>query len=339
MTSPPVEVGSAGRVLLVCPRFFDYQTRISEVLQRLGFQVTILDDRPTGNTVAKVALRLAPALTGSLMRGRVLRRFEALSRRDFQHVLVIKGEAMSAPVVREIRRLFPQARLSLYLWDAVRNNRNSLQAAMLYDAVSTFDPLDAKQYGWEYRPLFASTAIQAAQANPDYDWSFVGTLHSDRILVLARLREALPDRSFFLFGYFPSPVLALLGRLKLALTGRRRFGQLSTRAMPWKLVRDVFDHSRAVVDIEHPRQVGLTARTIETLLAGRKLITTNETIRSSSLYHSTRVCTFTRKHPNVSSSFFESDFSPIPPHVRYSYSDECWTRHVIGITELNRVEY
>ena len=37
--------------------------------------------------------------------------------------------------------------------------------------------------------------------------------------------------------------------------------------------------SKAILDINHPSQVGLTMRTFETLGANKKLITTNENIK------------------------------------------------------------
>ena len=46
----------------------------------------------------------------------------------------------------------------------------------------------------------------------------------------------------------------------------------------------------AVLDIEHPKQVGLTMRTFEVLASGRKLITTNRSIINHEFYDPLRMC-------------------------------------------------
>jgi len=324
---------SAGRVLLICPRFFDYQERIARVLRRLGFEVVVLDDRPSSSSLYKIALRLAPALTARLTHALTMQHLSKVTDTRFDHVLVIKGEAMTGSVLQGLRTRFPAARFALYLWDAVRNNGNSKSAASLYDAVSTFDPSDAKAYGWEYRPLFAVPPPPEEALPKAYDWSFVGTLHSDRLTVLDRIRQSLDGRPYYVFGFYASPILAAVGRLKGWLSQVRPFGTVSTKPLDGATVRQVVAQSRSIADIEHPKQVGLTIRTIETMLAGRKLITTNRTIRQSALYDASRVCVIDRNAPVVPPAFLDSAFLPLPDAVRYGYSDECWARRTLGLPD------
>lgn len=323
----------AGRVLLICPRFFDYQSRIAGVLQRLGYETVVLDDRPSTHSMYKAALRLAPGATARLTHGIAMRHLAKAAGQHFDHVLVVKGEAITTKALFSLRQWFPQARFSLYLWDAVRNNRNSKDAASLYDAVTTFDPADADRYGWGYRPLFAAASASSDDGEKLYDWSFVGTLHSDRMVVLARLKRRLGDRPFYFFGFYPSSMLAFLGKLKAKIFGHASFGIVSAKALPAATVRKIVAQSRSIVDIEHPQQVGLTARTIETLMAGRKLITTNSTVRQSALYDASRVCVIDRHKPAVPAEFFDLPFRPLSEAARYGYSDLCWARCVLGLPD------
>ena len=69
------------------------------------------------------------------------------------------------------------------------------------------------------------------------------------------------------------------------------------------------------------------------MLAGRKLITTNQTIRASAFYDASRVCVIDRNAPVVPPAFFDSPFLPLPDAVRYGYSDECWARHALGLPD------
>lgn len=324
---------AAGRVLLICPRFFDYQARIAGVLHRLGYDTVVLDDRPSSATVYKGALRLAPAATAALTRTLMLRHVSKVAGQRFDHVLVVKGEAVSRAVLMSLRDMFPTARFSLYLWDAVRNNANSLAASSLYDAIATFDTADAERHKWTYRPLFAKDAPSDTLTPKVYDWSFVGTLHSDRLAVLRRLAARLDGRPHYIFGFYASALLAAIGALKNILGGRPALGTVSTKPLDPATVRLIASQSECIVDIEHPRQVGLTIRTIETLLSGRKLITTNVMVRQSALFDPTRVCVIDRHDPVVPAEFFDSNFRPLSQAVRYGYSEECWARHVLGLPD------
>ena len=54
---------------------------------------------------------------------------------------------------------------------------------------------------------------------------------------------------------------------------------------------DVVRSSRAVLDIQHFKQTGLTMRTLETLGAGKKSIATNSDVREYDFYDEGRVVT------------------------------------------------
>lgn len=321
----------AGRILLICPMFFSYHRKISAEFAALGYDVVWWDDRVSAASPYKFMLRRFPRLTGYLSAPAFQRRITALPDAGFDHVVVVKGEGLARPVIAELRQRFSKARFSLYLWDAVENAPNAHGAADLFDDVSTFDPSDAEKYGRRYRPLFADAAPTGNPSVPDYDWSFVGTLHSDRNRVIQKLlANSGVDMRSFVFGYFPSKLLWFLHGVRDASIRRAAPGTISTTPLPAEEARRVTLASTAVLDVEHPRQKGLTIRSIETLLAGRKLITTNANIAKSRLYHETRVHIIDRQAPVVPPSFFQSDFEPIPEDVRYAYSTRCWAKEMLG---------
>jgi hypothetical protein len=71
-------------------------------------------------------------------------------------------------------------------------------------------------------------------------------------------------------------------------------------------------------------------RTVETLMSGRKLITTNAHVKESELYHPTRVHIISRADPRIPQAFFESTFEPIPEDVRQRYSLTRWVLDLVG---------
>jgi hypothetical protein len=70
-------------------------------------------------------------------------------------------------------------------------------------------------------------------------------------------------------------------------------------------------------------------RSIETLLLGRKLVTTNTEIKNSDLFHESRVFVIDRREPNISQDFLESPFVDIPQETREKYFLRSWLQDVI----------
>lgn len=334
--SNPQQEQPRRHVLLISPLTFNYHESIAEALHALGFEVTWWNERASSATLYKVMLRLLPALTARWSQRHFLRRLESLDASSVTHVLVIKGEGLSRRVVQEMRLRLPLASKGLYLWDGLENVPGALAIADLFDCVATFDPSDAQAQGWAYRPLFArsSSVSEAAQVPERYDWCFIGTLHSDRhkVITAARRLMAKPERSF-VFGFFPSKFVRTLRYLTDPSLWRAPKESLSTVPMSRQAVEAVVSASRAVLDVEHPRQRGLTMRTIETLLAGKKLITTNRCITECNLFHPSRVAVIARDHPLVPESFLAAPFIPVPEALRFSYTCEGWVLELLAQQE------
>jgi hypothetical protein len=150
--------------------------------------------------------------------------------------------------------------------------------------------------------------------------------------VIHRLRQfgsARGDRSF-VFGYFQSPAVKVFRMLTDWTLWLAPAGSLSTRPMTAVDVLQAMRSSKAVLDVEHPRQRGLTMRSIETLLAGRKLVTTNKFIMNCDLYDPSRVSVISRDRPGISEEFLNAPFLPIPAHLRDKYSVRGWIDELLS---------
>ena len=201
-----------------------------------------------------------------------------------------------------------------------------------FDSAASFDPVDAAQFGWKHRPLFSSVGApsQPPSAGNEFDWCFIGTLHSDRHRVIHRLRQrGGPGAKPFVFGYCPSQAMLWARHLADWTLWRAPPGTLSTVAISSAAVQGIVARSRVVLDIEHPHQRGLTMRTIETLLAGHKLVTTNQHIADCDLYHASRVHIISRQTPRIPVSFLHQTFEPLPARLRVRYSCTGWAQELL----------
>lgn len=320
--------------LVACPPVFSYHLSIKAEFEALGYTTTWWNDRGSDSTLYKAGLRLLPQWMAQRSTAEFLRRLDRLDTQAISRVLVVKGEGMSVDFIQALRRRLPNARLSLYFWDSVANAPHARIIAPFFDSVATFDSVDAAALNWRYRPLFArNESVAPAQAAADfrYDWCFIGTLHSDRYRVVERLRRSAPRRKAFFFGFAPNRLLLLKQYLSDPALLRRPAESVSHIAMPAAAVASAMSASRAMLDVEHPRQRGLTMRTIETLLSGRKLITTNSHVVESDLFDPSRIYVINRHNPSVPDEFFTSPFVPIDAQVRRQYSLKQWITDLTGV--------
>ena len=329
-----------GCVLLISPSTFNYHRSITTTLSKLGYNVTWWDERAYNNFLYKLSLRAFPKLTKKYFDKPYIDKLSELDSQSITQVLIIKGEGISRRVALEMRKKLTNASFGLYLWDSLENVNGVINILDIFDSISTFDPYDSKDFNWVYRPLF-SRNLQFSKKEKTipnrYDWCFIGSVHSDRHRVIHRLRKSsCKDRSSFVFCYIQSPIVLLFRKIIDWTLWFAPKGTLSTQSMSAVDVQHYFHLSAAVLDIEHPKQRGLTMRTIETLISEKKLITTNKNIINSSLYDSSRVDIINRGDPQLRNDFFDSPFLPIPDFLKYYYSCDGWISELLDLQDLNK---
>jgi hypothetical protein len=328
-----------GHVLLVSPLTFSYHEAICASLQELGYSVTWWNERASNATWYKLALRLLPRTTRRWSAQHFKRLLQELPKNTITHVLVIKGEGLNRDVCQRMRDTLGDVPMGFYLWDGVDNVKGVVDIVDCFDCAASFDPVDAAKFGWLHRPLFSrfQAVVQPPVAGNDFDWCFIGTLHSDRHRVVHRLRQACgPDSRSFVLGFSPSQLMLWVRRFTDWTLWQAPAGSLSTKAMPAAAVNAIVARSSVVLDVEHPRQRGLTMRTIETLMAGHKLATTNQLIANTDLYDPSRVQIISRQEPAIERKFLTQSFAPFSPTLRHRYSCAGWAQDLIEQAETAR---
>jgi len=328
------------RVLLLAPRFFGYHLAVRDELRSRGAEVELVADRPFDSPLLKAATTYARAAMMPLAYAHYRRLLLEPKCEPFDLVLVIVGQTVAPRLLMELRRRSPRARFVLYLWDSLENRGSAVRNLPLFDSVLSFDPDDCAQYGLTYRPLFyrdvsADVAVAADGAGDvrsfRHGLSFVGTIHSDRYAVVSAVSRALPvGVQFHRYLYMQAPWVFYAQRLlnrQMRAARRAEFEFLPLLAGD---VARVFRESFAVLDVEHPRQRGLTMRTFETLGAGKKLITTNADVRSHDFFEERNILVIDRLAPSIPREFFEAPAVAIKPDIRYRYSIAGWLDAVIS---------
>lgn len=317
------------KVLLVAPQFFGYEQDIRREFERRGAQVDFLLDRPFTSPFLKAVTRWRRQWVISAAE-RYYRKNTNLEG-DYDYVFIVNGQTLSSQVLELWRENFSNAKFFLYMWDSFSNRKDVVSILRFFDYAFTFDRSDAQAYQIHFRPLFFSSGFEEANDAPtEWDISFIGTAHTDRYAVVSKVASQLGSevRSYWYLFLQAQWVYWLYRTIN---PGFRSARLSEFRFLPLTKieVQRVFFSSGAILDVEHPLQTGLTMRTLETLGAKKKLITTNSNVLTYDFYNPSNICVIDRNSPVIPAGFLITPYVDIDPSVYQRYRLEGWLDEIL----------
>lgn len=283
---------SGKNIILFAPAFFGYDKLIKEEMERQGAYVNLYDERPFQSLLGRLILRLNMGWLCSWFIERYFHKILSPVVKNLDYVVFINPEAVTSSILRAIKFKNSKVKVIVYMWDSFDNKKSSSKLIADADSFFSFDPVDANKFGIQFLPLFYSPVYASLRDIKDYkyDLSFVGTAHSERYQLVKKITSTF-ERTY-IFLYTPSKLVFLYKKYFCNELAGLAYKDVSSVAMSRESVVDVIGKSRAVIDINHPSQVGLTMRTIEMLGAGRKLITTNTEVKKYDFYNSSNILVY-----------------------------------------------
>lgn len=325
-------------VLMFCVKFFDYREQIAQGLRDLGCNVDLYDERPKNDVLTKTMVRYNIGLIRPSLRKYYRQIIAQNQGKHYDYVFVVKGEVVNGEILSLLRSAYPDAKFILYLWDSVKNIPDCANRIRLYDRALTFDPVDAKQYGMVFRPLFFSKAYETAPEPSEayaYDVAFIGTAHSDRPRIVKALEAQCEARGGACFHYLflPHKLVYLYNKVLNRDYRHVEKRDIHFTSISAREIREVYQKSRCILDVEHKAQRGLTMRTIEMVGMGKKLITTNQSIRDYDFYDPRNICVIDRQEPVVDEAFWRQAYAPLPPDILRRYSLQAFLEDIFDMNE------
>jgi hypothetical protein len=320
------------RILFMAPRFFGYEQDIMDHLRAQGAQVDWLPDRPFDTPLMTAVTRfgnraIIPA--ANRLYREMLHDFGA---GFYDIIFIVNGQTLSREIMIQLRGDYPKARFVLYMWDSLGNRSGIVDKLDLFDELSSFDPHAADLYGMRLRHLFFGSGFELGPAEHfEFDLSFVGTAHTDRFSIVSKINAGLgSDYNSFWYLYLQAPWVYHAYRLTNPGFKNAKLSQFRFKPLEKSDVQSIFKSSKAILDIEHPRQTGLTMRTLETFGASKKLVTTNRSVKNADFYDPSNICVIDRTNPIVPRAFLEEPYHSPPKSMYDKYSLAGWVDEILG---------
>ena len=324
------------RILFFAPAFFGYEHAIEQKMRELGAEVDLYDERSVSKAIDRALLKISPKLFAFKSKKYYKRIIEENHNKDYDYIFVIKGDMIPISTLKEFRHLFPNAKLCLYLYDSVANIPGIKKKLSYFDTCHSFDPVDCSLFPQlKFRPLFFCDSFRKPPKKTgdySYDICFVGTIHSDRYRIIKEVKQEAEESNLRQkwFLYLQSGFIYYFYKLtKKEFWDTQKDYFDYTKKTSDEIAQDV-DCSKVVLDIQHPKQSGLTMRTIEMLGMNKKLITTNSTICKYDFYNPNNILVVDRNRVSLDLDFINSSYQEIDKTVYERYSIETWIMTVLA---------
>lgn len=324
------------KILFFAPKFFNYEIEIKKKLEELGAQVDFYDERMDPSNLDKMIIRLKK----NILNKRILNYYNNIIDKsidvEYDFVFFLSPETITKELLKKLKKNQKTAKFIIYMYDSIKNKKNAREILDEFDSHFSFDKNDCEiDSRFKFRPLFYLDAYSKLAENNDdkkYDISFVGTVHSDRYSIIKAIKEqAIKNQlNVNFFMYFPSKVIYLAKKIFDKNYKDTDIKDFSFNSISKNRVLDIISNSKVILDIQHPKQVGLTMRTIEMLGMKKKLITTNADIKNYDFYNSDNIQIISRDNPVLDFSFIKSNYKEIDKKIYEKYSIGNWLEEIFS---------
>lgn len=324
------------KILLFSPAFFGYENKIKEKMEKMGANVDMYDVRSVTSAKGRALLKISPKIFEKKSIKYYKKILNDNKDKDYDYILIVKCDMTPISVLKNMKELYPKAKLCLYLWDSIDNIPGILNKFKYFDTLHSFDLEDCKKYPiLKFRPLFYCDEYKKeinSSKNYKYDISFLGTIHSDRYAVIKEIDEFCKSKNYttFWFKYLQSKFVYKLFKFAKKEYKNTVEKDFNFEKMSSNDIAKIVDESEIILDIQHPKQTGLTMRTIEMVGMNKKIITTNHTIKEYDFYNPNNVYIIDRKNIKLESVFFESQYEPLSNQIYIKYSLEQWIKDILS---------
>ncbi|MCR5202250.1 MAG: hypothetical protein K6D02_04055 [Lachnospiraceae bacterium] len=321
------------KLLFISLGFYDYDDIIEYELVRAGYDVTRFC--PIGNFNNQVPKRAANVITkGKYLFDLARKREEEFllkNKTKYDVVFIIVGRHLDPEVMAKFRRRQKDARFICYLWDDVERVENFDKNKKFYDKILTFDRNDAEKYGYDFLPLFYTSFHRYEDEKKRYVLSMMGTFHSDRLEIWREIVEStrVNKRKTYLY-LIPMKVPQIVKTLVPNKDEWYNRKNIRTKLQNFESMADKLKKSKTTLDVQFNSQNGLTLRTIESLAARTKLITTNENVKDYDFYEYGNIFVIDRDNPVVPQSFLRQEYNEVPKEIVEKYSLKNWVKEVLS---------
>lgn len=190
----------------------------------------------------------------------------------------------------------------------ILNNLNSV-----FDYVFAFDKVDASKYGFLYSPLIYTNNNDITPSLYKSDLFYVGKAKDRLSQLLAIYEKAKAEGLTCDFNIVDVP----------ADCQKHKDGIVYNKTLSYREVLSRIKSTKCLVDAIQGDSVGLTIKTCEAVVCGKKLITTNSHVKEECFYHPSNIMVLAdgQQMPSIK-DFLDLDNVSYSDEAKYEFAPE-----------------
>lgn len=327
-----------GKNILFCsPAFFNYEKEIVNKMRTLGATVDYYDERSINKPIDRALLKINPSFFNVRTNKYYNNIINDNLKKDYDYILIVRADMITVRILQKLKACFPKAKLNLYLWDSLKNVVGIKSKLKYFDKIFSFDRVDVEHHKeLIFRPLFFSDKYIGKKNKQNlnkfrYKLCFIGTIHSDRYGLIKKISNQIltTDNDLFTYMFLQSDWIYFIHKLFKKDFKHSKRDEFKTKPLSIDNVSRIESESEIILDIQHPKQSGLTMRTIEMLGMQKKIITTNKEVMKYDFFNPNNICVVDRNNPSVDNKFLKINYVSTPENIYNNYSLETWLDEVL----------
>jgi hypothetical protein len=324
------------KILFIGSGFYFYDKSIVKEIESYGASVKYTVEFTVSNSLKLKRILSKGVYEKNAITNRENELLDLYKEELLDYVFVIRAQYLSPDFFDKFKKNQKNAIFILYLWDSISTTRDFFIKEKYFDKILSFDRTDSLKYPYiKFRPLFYLNEFYNDQLiNKEdvvNDIYFLGRLYGDRISIIRKIKKECELKGLkselILFAALEGDLIHSLRRY---LVKKADFNIVTFKTLSLSENLNKMQKSISILDIELNYQSGLTLRTIESIGANRKLITTNKDIVNYDFYDPSRIFVIDRKTPDIPVDFIRVPMNPYNKIVLEKYGINGWIRDIFN---------
>lgn len=293
-------------ILLIAPRFMDIYKDIQGALTKLGYGVDFLAERsypedPDNVRGYKGFKKLLYVRSKKFKQYNEKRWIDLLNsgkyNKKYDVLFVIDGQSIDHILFSIIKERNPNIKCVNYLFDTCKGVYRFNKNFRYFDAVYTFDRFESKLFNINFLPIY--WIANNKKYDLIYDCFALGRYSDVRLKLFLKINEISKKYHLNSYVQLVTDREPHMNVVKLKWFLRKIMNTTENHIPPGfyqsplnsyesitpKDFRLMINQSRCIIDTNATHQDGLTARFTWALGAGKKIITTNQAVKSYAFYN------------------------------------------------------
>lgn len=325
------------RVLYIGTPIFNYHKQIITEFEKQGYIVDYYNDRPSESALVKGIIKIKRNMINALIQRYFTKIMSETKSKKYDLVFIVNCKVFAPEMIQQLKNSQSSARFVLYMWDSLTLYPNSKELIPLFDKAYSFDLEDCERITTlAFLPLFYCKTYEIVgqdlnTTKREYDIISVCTAHPNRYKMMRNLFPSLEMKGINIFSYmFLNKTQYWYNRIFIEEFKDAKSSEFKFKPLSEKENLSILRKANSVFDMQHNKQSGLTMRTIETLGAKRKLITSNINIKKYDFYNSNNIFILDEQNWSGIEEFIKREYEEIDDAIYRKYSLRNWIKSIVN---------